>query len=168
MSPMNKIEYKRLVIGLATCLLLTTLGSCKKYLNQAPENSLTGDAFFKTKADANAAIIGVYDALQACSDEFLTWGEFRGDLISPLQNNDVTYPYFQLFENPRPASVWAAPYNVVSRANTVIEKVPGIPALDNRFTTEESDAIVGEALFLRALSYFYLVRTFRDAPLVLQ
>ncbi|MCS3799551.1 RagB/SusD family nutrient uptake outer membrane protein [Niastella sp. OAS944] len=165
---MNKIEFKRLVIGLATCLLLTTLGSCKKYLNQVPENSLTGDAFFKTEADANASIIGVYDALQACSDEFLTWGEFRGDLVSPLQNNDITYPYFQLFENNRPASVWAAPYNVISRANTVIEKVPGIPVLDNRFTTEESDAIVGEALFLRALSYFYLVRTFRDVPLVLQ
>lgn len=161
---MNKINYKWLTVW----FVLVTISSCKKYLNQTPENSLTGDAFFKTEADANAAIIGVYDALQACSDEFITWGEFRADLISPLINSDVTYTYYQLFENNRVASVWAAPYNVIGRANTLIEKVPGIPELDNRFTREESNALVGEALFMRALCYFYLVRTFRDVPLVLQ
>jgi hypothetical protein len=164
---MNNIKHKRLTIWLAACLLLTVAG-CKKYLNQSPENSLTGDDFFKTEADANAAITGVYDALQACSDEFITWGEFRADLISPLSSSDITYLYYQLFENNRLGSVWAAPYNVIGRANTVIEKVPGIPALDSRFTQEESNAIVGEALFLRALSYFYLVRTFKEVPLVLQ
>ena len=35
-------------------------------------------------------------------------------------------------------------------------------------TVEKSKAIVGEALFLRALSYFYLVRAFKEVPLVLQ
>lgn len=153
---------------MAAALLLITLGGCKKYLNQVPENSLTGDAFFKTEADANAAIMGVYDALQACADKFITWGEFRADLITPVLNNDITYSYYQLFENNRVASVWAQPYNVIGRANVVIEKVPAIPGLDNRFTKEESNAIVGEALFLRALAYFYLVRTFKEVPLVLQ
>lgn len=164
---MNNIKHKRLSIWLAASLLLLSFGSCKKFLNQVPENSLTGDAFFKTEADANAAIMGVYDALQACADKFITWGELRADLISPLSNNDVTYPYFQLFENNKPASVWAQPYNMIGRANVVIEKVPEIPALDNRFTEEESNAVVGEALYLRALAYFYLVRTFKDVPLVL-
>lgn len=165
---MKIIKHKQLTRWLAAGLLLLTVAGCKKYLNQTPENSLTGDAFFKTEADANAAIMGVYDALQACSDKFITWGEFRADLISPVANNDNTYPYFQLFENNRIASIWAQPYNMIGRANVVIEKVPGIPELDNRFTTEESNAIVGEALFLRALAYFYLVRTFQDVPLVLQ
>jgi hypothetical protein len=157
-----------LIKGCTTLLLLLSFSSCKKFLNQEPENSLTGDAFFKTEADANAAITGVYDALQACTDKFITWGEFRADLVSPIVNSDVTYPYYQLFENNRVASIWAAPYNLVGRANIVIEKVPGIPALDNRFTQEESNAIVGEALFLRSLAYFYLVRTFKEVPLVLE
>lgn len=168
MSPMNKINYKRFPLWLATCLLLGALGSCKKYLNQVPENSLTRDQFFKTEADANAAIMGVYDALQACTEKFITWGEFRADLISPLSNNDITYPYYELFENNRVASVWAHPYNLIGRANIVIEKVPEVPALDYRFTQEESNGIVAEALFMRALAYFYLVRTFKDVPLVLQ
>lgn len=165
---MNNIKKKRLLTGCMAMLLLFSFVSCKKFLNQEPENSLTGDAFFKTEADANASIMGVYDALQSCADKFITWGEFRADLISPQTNNDVTYPYYQLFENNRPASVWAQPYNLIGRANTVIEKVPGIPALDNRFTMEESNAVVGEALYLRALAYFYLVRTFKDVPLVLE
>lgn len=164
---MNNIKNKWLVQCFAAGLVLLSFGSCKKFLNQVPENSLTGDAFFKTEADANAAIMGVYNALQACGEKFLTWGEFRADLISPITNNDITYPYYQLFENNRVASVWAQPYNMIGRANVVIEKVPEIPRLDARFTREESNAIVGEALFLRALAYFYLVRTFKEVPLVL-
>jgi hypothetical protein len=165
---MNTIKNKWLVKCCVAGLVLLSFGSCKKFLNQEPENSLTRDAFFKTEADANAAIIGVYDALQGCADEFITWGEFRGDLVSPAINNEVTYSYYQLFDNTRTASVWSQPYNLIGRANIVIEKVPAIPGLDNRFTQEESDAIVGEALFLRALAYFYLVRTFKDVPLVIQ
>jgi hypothetical protein len=165
---MTIIKYKWLVKSCVTAVVLLSMGSCKKFLNQVPENSLTRDAFFKTEADANAAIMGVYNSLQQCADEFLTWGEFRGDLVSPLTNNDITYPYYQLFDNTRIASVWSQPYNLIGRANIVIEKVPEIPALDRRFTKEKSNAIVGEALFLRALAYFYLVRTFKEVPLVLQ
>jgi starch-binding outer membrane protein, SusD/RagB family len=151
---MNTIKNKWLVKGCVVVLALLTFSSCKKFLDQEPENSLTGDAFFKTEADANAAIMGVYDALQACTDKFITWGEFRADLVSPLVNSDVTYPYYQLFENNRVASIWAAPYNLVGRANIVIEKVPGIPALDNRFTQEESNAIVGRSSFLAFAGLF--------------
>ena len=165
---MNIIKYKWLVKSCVAAVMLLSMGSCKKFLDQVPENSLTRDAFFKTEADANAAMMGVYNSLQQCADEFLTWGEFRGDLISPLTNNDLTYSYYQLFDNTRNASVWSQPYNLIGRANIVIEKVPEIPALDNQFTKEESNAIVGEALFLRALAYFYLVRTFKEVPLVLQ
>ena len=107
---MNRIKNKWLIHTLLLGLLITIAPGCKKYLEQEPENSLTRDDFFKTEADANAAIMGVYDGLQACAEKFLTWGEFRGDLVSPNINNDNTYLYFQLFENNRPASVWAQPY----------------------------------------------------------
>jgi starch-binding outer membrane protein, SusD/RagB family len=162
----HKILSRFKQLCLVSCIIL--ISSCKKYLEQAPENSLTRQEFFKTEADANAAIMGAYDALQACSEKFLNWGEFRADLISPTANNDITYPYYQLFDVTRPVSLWREPYNLIGRANIIIEAVPSIPALDSRFTLEESKAIVGEALFLRAISYFYLVRTFKEVPLVLE
>jgi hypothetical protein len=161
---MNNRTYNWLAKTLSFCLLLAMLSGCKKFLSQAPENSLTREAFFKTEADANSAIIGVYDALQTANTQFFRWGELRGDLIS----NDLDNVYLQLLDNTNTISNWTDAYRLIGRANIVIEKVPGIPALDPRFTTEKSKAITGEALFLRALSYFYLVRSFKEVPLVLQ
>lgn len=163
---MDKLKNKWMVKGLFLCLLLGTLSGCKKFLDQVPENSLTRDEFFKTEADANSAIVGVYDALQTCVPQFLQWGEFRADLIVSVNALDPIY--LQSFNNTTPISNWANPYRLIGRANIVIEKVPEIPGLDRRFTVEESKEIVGEALFLRALTYFYLVRVFKEVPLVLE
>jgi hypothetical protein len=163
---MNKVINNRVLQTLCLCLLITGLGSCKKYLDQEPENALTREEFFKTEADANAAITGVYDALQGCVDEFLRWGEFRADLI---QSNTALDPvYLQSFDNTNAISTWIDPYRLIARANIVIEKVPEIPAFDKRFTEEDSKEIVAEGLFLRALTYFYLVRSFKEVPLILQ
>ena len=161
---MNNQIAKWLLKTLSFCLLLAIQGGCKKFLDQTPENSLTREEFFKTEADANAAIIGVYDALQSANSQFLRWGELRGDLIS----NDVDQVYLQLLDNTSSIANWTDAYRLIGRANIVIEKIPEIPALDSRFTIEKSNAIVGEALFLRSLAYFYLVRAFKDVPLVLQ
>jgi hypothetical protein len=161
---MNQQNNKWIVKSLSFFLLLTVIGGCKKYLDQKPENSLTRDEFFKTEADANTAIMGVYDALQSCASQFLKWGEYRGDLVS----YDTDPVYLHSIDNQNAISNWSLVYNLIGRANIVIEKVPDIPALDKDFTVEESKAIVGEALFLRALSYFYLVRAFKEVPLVLE
>jgi len=158
---------RRMSVWCLSVLLITACG-CKKYLDQTPENSLTRDEFFKTKADADAAIIGCYDALQGCVTQFLNWGELRADLGIAIINNDVTYPFYQYLDKTRPVSNWTVAYNLVGRTNIVIEAVPNIPNIDSKFSKEESNQIVAEALFLRSLAYFYLVRTFRDVPLVLQ
>ena len=39
---------------------------------------------------------------------------------------------------------------------------------DKTFTKEYLDAVDAEALFIRSLSYFYLVRLWKDVPLVLE
>jgi hypothetical protein len=153
-------------------LSVMSLG-CKKYLDQLPADSLTREQFFKTEADANASIAGVYDALQTSVTQFLIWGEFRADLITPVTNTANTYSYYEYFSPDATstlnstASDWTVAYRLIGRANIVIESVPGIVQTDPNFTQAKSDAIVGEARFLRALSYFYLVRTFKEVPLVL-
>ncbi|MBS1564232.1 MAG: RagB/SusD family nutrient uptake outer membrane protein, partial [Bacteroidetes bacterium] len=164
---MTTSNNKRWLLLIGASLLITISGGCKKYLDQTPENSLTRDEFFKTKADAEASIIGCYDALQGCVTQFLNWGEFRADMVVTTATNDVTYPFFQYLDKTRPVSNWAVAYNLIGRANMVTEFVPNIPNLDSKFSTEERDQIVAEALFLRSLAYFYLVRTFGDVPLVL-
>lgn len=171
MNSIHKKTYRAITV-LATVILCTLTFGCGKYLDQQPAESLTRQAFFQTEADANAAVIGVYDALQGCSTQFLSWGEYRGDLITAAVQSTTNYPYFESFSpdastNISAASDWTAVYKMIGRANIVIESVPGIVNIDRGFTQEKSDAIVGQALFLRALGYFYLVRAFKDVPLVL-
>src|SRR4051812_38832620 len=103
---MGSLFNSRWTLILCLPVLFMTAGGCKKYLAQTPENSLTRDEFFKTKADADAAIIGCYDALQGCVTQFLNWGEFRADLAVTTANNDVTYPYYQYLDKTRPVSNW--------------------------------------------------------------
>ena len=168
MSNMNTFKNIKILSAIVLFSTIALATGCKKLLDQKPKDALTRDEFFKTQSDAESAIAGVYDALQACVTQFLYWGETRGDLVTVTANDDSTYPYFQLIENFRPISNWTPIYTMIGRANIVIESVPGIPANDASFTQQESDAIVAEARFQRALGYFYLVRTFKDVPLVLQ
>ncbi|RZK69389.1 MAG: hypothetical protein EOO85_22545, partial [Pedobacter sp.] len=164
---MNIKMYMRRGLLCSLMLVLALFSGCKKLLDKRPDSSLTRNDFFRTESDANAALIGVYDAMQTCVGQFWLWGESRGDLVA---SSDLTngYPYFQLFDNTTmPIMKWDLPYQLIARANVVITDVPRIVALDNNFSQEESNSVVGQARYLRALAFFYLVRTFNEVPLVL-
>ena len=165
---MKNIGYKLSITSFFTVVMIMASG-CEKFLEQDPQDSLTEQEFFRTEEDANAAIVGVYDQLQDCVEKFMVWGESRTDLVTPItRKNDSTWPYELTYQTDLWALRWGDVYQVIGAANTVIARVPGITQLDSRLTQQESDAIVGEAHFLRALAYFYLVRAFGDVPLVLQ
>lgn len=168
MNKVNSISYRLRITGMLAMMLILSVG-CTKFLEQDPEDSLTEQEFFRSEEDANAAIVSVYDQLQDCVEKFLVWGEARADLVSPItRKNDQTWLYELTYPNDLWALRWGDVYQVIGSANTVIAKVPPITKLDSRLTQQESDIIIGEAHFLRALAYFYLVRTFGDVPLVLE
>jgi len=57
---------------------------------------------------------------------------------------------------------WWAWYDIVTKSNEIIERLPRA----TRMTEVVRAQVIGEAKFLRALSYFYLVRLWGDVPLV--
>src|SRR5690606_12248741 len=57
---------------------------------------------------------------------------------------------------------WNGLYRVVANANLVLDKVPGISPMDEA----QKKKVLGEARFLRAWAYFYLVRLWGDVPLI--
>ncbi len=163
---MRILVKQQLLTTLSIVILLSvSLSSCKKFLELKPENAITKEDFFKTKDDATAAIIGCYDGLQGTVTQALTWGEIRADLVNfPITNT----LYMQNLDKTLSYCDWRSVYNMIGRVNLVIEFVPRIPGFDNNFSDADSKKIVAEAKFLRALGYFYLVRTFKEVPLVLQ
>ena len=63
---------------------------------------------------------------------------------------------------------WARFYEAINRCNIVCHYAPGVQALDPNYTYEEMKSNIAEATALRALAYFYLIRTFRDVPYTTQ
>ena len=61
------------------------------------------------------------------------------------------------------AGIWRASYQVIARANLSVTRIPEV-SMDETLKAR----LIGEAKFLRALSYFNLVRLFGGVPLVLE
>jgi hypothetical protein len=169
MKMINQMNGSRYKIGISSLMIMVLmfLSGCEKFLEQDPQDSLTEQQFFKTREDANSAIVSVYDQLQDCVTKFLVWGEVRADLAIPVtRKTDFTWPYELTYQTDLAILRWGDVYQVIGGANTVITRVPAIMGLDSRLTQSETDVILGEAHFLRALSYFYLVRSFGEVPII--
>jgi hypothetical protein len=94
----------------------------------------------------------------------LPLGELRSGEIFDIKGNDLQK--FQLKSTNKTYCNWGALYQIINIANSVIENSPKVQEIDDTYKIEEMNAHICEAYFLRALSYFYIVRNWRDAPLV--
>ncbi|RYE36713.1 MAG: RagB/SusD family nutrient uptake outer membrane protein [Sphingobacteriaceae bacterium] len=170
-----KIGHKRSIIKTVMLFGLMLLScSCNKYLDLKPQDGITRDSFWKTKEQVRAAVFGCYASLlgsaageRPLTDLLFVWGEARADMVAPGpgisqdESNIMTNNILQT----NPFSNWGPVYTIINYCNTVIDNAPGVMQYDNTFTQTQLNAYLSEALTLRALMYFYLVRTFRDVPL---
>ena len=154
---------KKLFIPISALLLL---GSCN-VLDKEPLISIAPSNFFVSGVDAEAALSATYDGLQqkgAYAEVLPLLGNMPTDDCTSL-NNDVrnldvinwNSGTGQIYDAYRDA------YIAINRANAVIKYVPVIDMPGAR-----RDQIVGEARFVRALSYFNLVRLYGGVPLRLE
>lgn len=150
-------------IILATLVLLIILnGSCEKALNKQPISSLSSEKFWRTPSDAPLAMAGIYDALQSVSNNFLIWGDARSDNLkaggSGVNQHAVA---LNALTPSLSQSNWASLYLVIARANTAIKYLPRIEGLG----AKQLNHYLAQCHALRALSYYYIIRNWGDAPL---
>jgi len=159
-------------------VMLITVSSCRKWLDLQPRDGITRAGFWKTKEDIQAAVAGCYTSLLApppgVNDKALTeyifmYGEIRADMISAGPN--ATEDEKNVFDNnivqSNTITPWAAFYRTINYCNTVLDFAPGVKEKDPTLTDAQLNAYLSEALALRSMMYFYLVRNFRDVPLKL-
>jgi hypothetical protein len=159
----KNIIYKTIflaVIAMSTC-------SCKKYLDEHPQNGITADNFWQTKEQLQSAVIGCYSALITnASQDLFVWGEIRADFIKPgvgISNDELNIINTTILPTNGVVK-WAPMYTVINLCNTVIDYGPGVLSKDNTLTQAALNSYLGEVYALRALMYFYLVRSFGDVP----
>jgi hypothetical protein len=142
---------------------LALLASCN-FLEKEPLVSLTPENFFTSAADAEASLTSCYDALQssgAYGQDLITMGEMPSDNCAST-NGDVN-ALDKIIWTPSTSqvtNVYRQGYVGVNRANIVLKYVPTIT-----MDTARRRQILGEARFVRALSYFNLVRAYGGVPL---
>jgi len=160
-------KYRNILL---TFILLALFSSCTNWLNLAPEDGVIREEFWKTKEDVHSAVIGCYASiLNGPVQQMFLWGELRADMIDngSLPINDYTQVIDGEISAANTVVNWASLYTVINNCNTVLQFAPSVQALDGTFTDKQLKAYQAEALTIRALMYFYLVRSFKDVPLVL-
>jgi hypothetical protein len=144
--------------------------SCDDALDLNPIGSTSQDNFYKTPADANAAIIACYNTLIGfhTGDRRVSgvdmWGDTRSSDAEPHPDGiawNQIYRYTLQPDNGEVQAQWFLIYQGIYRANQALEKIPAI-AMDEQLKAR----LLKEALFLRAWWIFRLAKLYGSAPLV--
>jgi len=162
--------YRIGLMGFMGLMGLMGVTGCSDFLEIEPQNEIILEKFWNEKADVEAVIGGCYSAMQDGNviKRMMVWGEFRSDNIGPGNNVSSDANLEKLLKENIDAknsyTNWRAFYTVINRCNTVIKYAPDVAAIDPAYTQSELQANIAEVVALRSLSYFYLIRAFRDVP----
>lgn len=159
------------IIYIATLITLVSLTSCKKFLDEEPNGLLSGDEAIGDVSGLNAQLAGAYHTLIGSWDMGFATAAAIGttmggdDVTTHPESNKADFREFDQFNvtafNARSVALWNGCYKTIQSANNIIN--------NHGKTTGDADAIkqiVGEAYFLRAFSYYYLVRLWGKIPLI--
>ena len=163
-------------------IVLALLGltySCDvdEFLNPDPESLVTVSTFFKTDADVEQGILGVYDAIQGIPEEttssvittnkgvqfeyLLTEHRSDNTRSATIEGSKADFHrYIVEPTNNESMDYYQSMYEVIFRSNNMLQYVD-VADEDNQ------TPYTAELRFLRAYAYFNLVRLYGDVPLVL-
>ncbi|TKG90774.1 RagB/SusD family nutrient uptake outer membrane protein [Puteibacter caeruleilacunae] len=156
---------KYLSIIFATMLLFACV-SCED-LTEEPSTFYSEANIYKNEDGASMALTGVYGCLQkqmypsvdkigyGPTDEFVVDGWAQG--WTKIMNLNFTA------ETGDIENYWKEAYKGINAANMFLDKMEAA-----NFGTGSANVMIGEALFIRGLIYFNLVRLYGEVPLLLK
>jgi hypothetical protein len=146
------------------CCLLSL--SCKKLITvDTPVSELPSGQVFNSDALADAAVADIYYVLS---------GYYTGSMLTVINGMtagelSTLNPSYTVYVNnailpgdPLVLSTWRDFYRAIYRANAVLEGL----ATSSNISEGKQAQLTGEAKFLRAFSYYYLVNNWGDVPLI--
>lgn len=152
-----------LFIGCSACL-----SSCTDWLEVYPQNEQVSDYYWDNKEEVEAMLNGCYYYYRdMVTTNLIPYGELRaGQIVS--RGGGSSLQEFRVKETEKSIANWGPFYAVINVANGVLKNADKVLVNDETYDRNMLNAHKAEAYFLRALSYFYLVRNWKDVPLVLE
>lgn len=150
------------------CLL--GLSSCNDWLDILPDNEQVTEMYWQSKEDVEQVVAAGYYYMRQTTETLLQWGELRGGslIAANVPSDKMDLEKLQTFQLLATANVckWDKFYQVINMANSVLDYAPTVQTIDATYTVESMRSHQTEAYFMRALMYFYLVRNFKEVPLI--
>ncbi len=172
------MKNKKYTIGFVMVVCFFSITSCEDFVDvETPNHKIINETVFKDDKTAVAAMNGIYnelfnsdfsngylfsvtvlagmspDIFETTSATDARYGPFQQNQISPRESPDASANY----------SLWSSAYNVIYMANRVLEGIENSETI----TEEVGSTLKGQALFIRAFTYFYLTNLYGDIPLIL-
>lgn len=165
----KKYIHKGIVNGVVLMSLI--INGCVDFVQiDPPRTDLVKSTVFSNEATAHAAMVDIYYGLRSAgfasgnSSSITYYATYSAD----EQINYSTQPNQEFNDNeltsgnPFILNLWSEMYNAIYKSNAIIE---GVNTSQNLSETVKLQ-LDGEAKFIRAFCYFYLVNLFGDVPLV--
>lgn len=162
---------------LTAAIAMACVVSCN-FLEIPLESSVSTSNYYKTTADFDMSLVGVYNTLLIANDAdgqsirfgtyfsgFMVLGRCGTDEMFANYggNGEMEISQYTYTENcTYLAKTWSAMYRGIQRANVIINRLEPMAELAGA----EKDRILGESYFLRSFFYFHLVRLFENVPII--
>lgn len=169
-----KKYYTRLVAIIA---FLTSI-ACEDLVDvDTPNFQMVSENVFKNDDTAKAAVTGMYNQLMNADfsngwqNSVTVLAGMSADIIAPRSTSHNKYSPFwnheiSTIDSPDAQAnlqLWSSAYNIIYLANSILEELDGTTGTSE--TT--SNHLRGQALFIRAFTYFYLTNLYKEVPLLL-
>jgi spore coat polysaccharide biosynthesis protein SpsF (cytidylyltransferase family) len=154
---------------LLVVVAVASITGCKKTLEEDPIGLLSPEGFFQSKRDVESAIFGAYGTLASeplYGRQYVNAIMLRDDMCD-IGNRGTTAERIQVNDfkmdatNGMVRAFWPAWYQVISAVNSAQYGAEHIT-----LTEAELNPLLAEIKFVRAFSYFHLVRVFGDIPYI--
>ncbi len=159
-------KLRSIIISSSFALLLLSMASCESWIDVKPDDRLTEDMVFSSQKGFMQALNGIYAEMNHAN---VYGGNLSVGILDVLAQYydggpDNTYAYYYYSRYDYTATtvkntfegIWAKMYSLIANVNIILEKCEQTDVLSPQYQKQ----IKGEALALRAMLHFDLLRLF--------
>jgi hypothetical protein len=168
-------RISRRLLPLAAFFLLAA--SCTDWLDIKPLDKMVLEDYWKTESDVQSSVLACYTAMTEVDaytispflDRIIASGEVRSDNIVEGKSDpgaEMRNVLKVTIDQNNSLAKWDIFYKIINNCNLVLKNAPEVAKIDPNYTEGKLHVHEAEALALRALAYFYLVRIYKDVPYI--
>lgn len=158
---------KKYIVYISCALSMMSLSGCEDFLDRDPQNKQTNDTYWLNETSLRTYAQDFYSSYFTGygTDYTVFGGYFSGDNFTDdfltLAGGVRNFPVSATTDINASTGTWSSGYDVVYKANVMIEKIPGMSISD-----EAKNHWMSIARFFRAMAYSSMSKTYGGVPYI--